>query len=74
MKTLYLIPVFMLLASCNTPPTPKVSAAPAVTPATQTSSEGIVAEPDCDEKAKQKVEIKEDEIKLGGTDTGCKLE
>ena len=74
MTTLYFIPAFMLLASCNTPPTPKVSTTSAVTPANQANSEGIVAEPDCDEKAKQKVEIKEDEIKLGGTDTGCKLE
>lgn len=70
MKFLYLIPFIMMISSCN--PTTKTEMS--TTKAGEVSTSGIVAEPDCDEKAKQKVEIKEDEIKLGGTDTGCTLE
>lgn len=85
MKTSYLIPALLLFAACETTPEPKVqaalpagdqpmtaAAADAGASAESTSQEG--AKPDCDDKAKEKVTVSETEVKLGGGDTGCKLE
>lgn len=73
MKAAYFIPAILILAACETTPEPMVSTSGA-TDATTAATAPKAAEPDCDEKAKQKVEISETEVKLGGGDTGCKLE
>jgi hypothetical protein len=63
----YLILAFLVcLVSCQ-----KQENTPAVAPAVTTDAAAVE---DCDTKAAEKVEIKEEGISLSGGDTGCTLE
>lgn len=63
MKIFLFLSLFILVA-CQAEQAPK---------ATQAST-AVSAEEDCDDKAKQKVEIKEEGISLSGGDAGCTLD
>lgn len=67
---LILIGLFFLTGCMDSTPTPKV-AEPAKASEVKTATE--VKEEDCDDKAKQPIEIKEESISLSGN-TGCTLE
>jgi len=64
----FLFPLFLLftLVSCN-------ASTPQTTVATEESTKEVKKEEDCDDKAKKKIEIKEEIISLTGN-TGCSLE
>ena len=78
MKSLFSVLVLLFLTACEATPEPKVGTDALPTggdhPISASADTSTVKEPDCDEKAKKKVEISETEFKLGGGDTGCKLE
>lgn len=64
MKVFLFLSLFTLVAcQADEAPTTATQAATAVT-----------AEEDCDDKAKQKVEIKDEGISLSGGDAGCTLD
>ncbi len=64
----FLFPLFFTLVSCNASTT-QTSSKTEMTKAETT----VVKEEDCDDKAKKKIEIKEETISLSGN-TGCTLE
>lgn len=78
MKSFVAVITLALVAACNGASESKVPASPslpaAAQAATAAATDAMATGPDCDEKAKKKVEITETEVKLGGGDTGCKLE
>lgn len=63
MKVFLFLSLFTLVA-CQAEEAPTTTQAPSA----------VTAEEDCDDKAKQKVEIKEEGISLSGGDAGCTLD
>ncbi len=66
MKYVLIVSLMMFMSACQSQEKPT-----AVTSATETA---VKPEEDCDDKAKQKVEIKEHSISLTNPEAGCSLE
>ena len=69
MRYFLAITLMMSIQACQSKEVPKA------TPVSAAAVDAAVKpEEDCDEKAKQKVEIKEDSISLTNPDAGCSLD